>query len=372
MSKPKILVTSAAGHTGAPTVRELLAKGYPVRAFVRRQDARSDALKGAGAEIFVGDLFDFRDLRTALNGIHRAYHCPPFADNVLHGAMLFALAAEEAKLEVVAMMSAWNPHATHPANFTRELWMAQNVVRWMPTVEVIHINPGFFAFPYFFGLPAVVHFGMLVLPLGSGLNAPPSNEDIAALVANVLAEPGPHIGKRYRPTGPELLSPHNAAEIMGRVLGRRVRYRDVPTRWFTKYAAARGFDSWSIAQFRHFAEELRDGTYAIGAPTDHVEQVCGRPAEGFETIARRYFKHPEQVWPGFNQGSMFGTMSSFVKAVLTKAPSLDAFEAARGRPCLVNAQLAHESDEWLATAKRQELNLLPLAQRRESVLTDVA
>ena len=76
--KPKILVTSAAGHTGAATVKQLLDMGFAVRAFVRRQDARSEALKSAGAEIFVGDLFDFRDLRQALVGIQRAYHCPPF------------------------------------------------------------------------------------------------------------------------------------------------------------------------------------------------------------------------------------------------------------------------------------------------------
>ena len=43
-AKPRILVTSAAGHTGAAAVGELLQKGFPVRAFVRRQDARSEAL----------------------------------------------------------------------------------------------------------------------------------------------------------------------------------------------------------------------------------------------------------------------------------------------------------------------------------------
>ena len=68
MSKPKILVTSAAGRTGSAAVLQLLEKGYPVRAFVRRRDARNEALKNAGAEIFVGDLFDFRDLRRALAG----------------------------------------------------------------------------------------------------------------------------------------------------------------------------------------------------------------------------------------------------------------------------------------------------------------
>ncbi len=38
-------------------------------------------------------------------GVQRAYHCPPVALNLLHHTMRFALAAEEAKLEVVALMS---------------------------------------------------------------------------------------------------------------------------------------------------------------------------------------------------------------------------------------------------------------------------
>jgi hypothetical protein len=79
MTKPKILVTSAAGRTGAPAVLQLLEKGFPVRAFVRRRDARSAALEKSGAEIFVGDLFDLSDLRRALNGVQRAFHCPPVA-----------------------------------------------------------------------------------------------------------------------------------------------------------------------------------------------------------------------------------------------------------------------------------------------------
>ncbi len=52
-TKPRNLVTGATGRTGVPAVLELLEHGYPVRAFVRRKDARSEALRQAGAEIFV-------------------------------------------------------------------------------------------------------------------------------------------------------------------------------------------------------------------------------------------------------------------------------------------------------------------------------
>ena len=54
-AKPRIPVTSTAGRTGAAAVNELLAQGFPVRAFVRREDARSGELRQAGAEIFTGD-----------------------------------------------------------------------------------------------------------------------------------------------------------------------------------------------------------------------------------------------------------------------------------------------------------------------------
>ena len=44
MTKPKILVTSAAGNTGIPTTVQLLEKGFPVRALVRSDDHRAKRL----------------------------------------------------------------------------------------------------------------------------------------------------------------------------------------------------------------------------------------------------------------------------------------------------------------------------------------
>ena len=41
MRKPKILVTGATGKTGIPSALLLINKGYPVRAFVRKQDRRA-------------------------------------------------------------------------------------------------------------------------------------------------------------------------------------------------------------------------------------------------------------------------------------------------------------------------------------------
>ncbi len=358
MTKPKILVTSAAGHTGAATVHELLAKGFPVRAFVRRKDARAIALEEAGAEIFVGDLLDYRDIRQALIGVSRAYYAPPMGLNLLHNTMLFAIAAEEAKLEVVALLSQWQPQASHPSIITREHWISNHIYRWMPSVDVIHINPGLFAFIYLLGLPAVAHFGMLMGSFGEGRNAPPSNEDVARVAASALADPARHIGKSYRPSGPKLITPHDIAKILGKTLDRKVSYKDVPFKMLSKAAVAQGVSLTDMAHIRYYFQDLKDGAFAVGAPTDHVIEVTGKAPEDFETIARRYIDNPSLVYPGLEIGSKAQAFAFVFKMLAAKAPDLDAWERDRGYPLLKNPVFSLDHAEWRASAERQQLNLL--------------
>ena len=47
MTKPLILVTAPTGKTGMPVVKQLLEKGYPVRAFVHRLSQRAELLRRA-------------------------------------------------------------------------------------------------------------------------------------------------------------------------------------------------------------------------------------------------------------------------------------------------------------------------------------
>ena len=60
MIKPRIIVTGATGKTGSVVVNELLKAGYPVRAMVHREDARSARLHAYGAELAVADMSDGR------------------------------------------------------------------------------------------------------------------------------------------------------------------------------------------------------------------------------------------------------------------------------------------------------------------------
>jgi NAD(P)H dehydrogenase (quinone) len=360
MQKPRTLVTAATGRTGFPVALQLLERGFPVRAFVHGQSDRTKQLKQAGAEIFVGNLLDFRDLHQALQGVQRAYYCPPFAPNLLHGSMLFALAAEDAKLEVVALMSQWNSHATHPSYISREHWIANHLYRWMPSVDVVHINPGIFAFVYLLGLPMITHFGWLMAPFGEGRNAPPSNEDIARVAAGVLINPSPHVGKSYRPTGPDLLSTHDMAKILSKILDRQVKYHDTSPTMFAKAAKAFGFPDFETAQMRYYADDIRHGSFEIGTPTDHVELITEQKPESFEETAYRYLQNPTLIHPRLAHVSKLGAIALLVRTLFSRVPDWEEWESEHHHPLLKQPQLAGHNPDWVTSAQQQQLNLLQL------------
>src|SRR2546422_7826377 len=71
-----ILVTGAAGAVGGigrNLTEFLLARGHKVRALVRREDERAEALRRLGAEVVVGDLTDLASMHRAIEGCGRIY-----------------------------------------------------------------------------------------------------------------------------------------------------------------------------------------------------------------------------------------------------------------------------------------------------------
>ena len=345
-TQPTILVTAAAGKTGRHTALSLLSRGFPVRAMVHREDGRSEALRQRGAEIVVGNVNDVHDVRTALDGVQRAYWAAPVMPGALEAANLFAAIAEEKRLEVVVAMSQWLADPVHLSAQTRAAWLADRVFDWMPTVGSITVNAGFFAETYTYTLDTVAQFGVLTLPFGDGLNAPPSNEDIAAVAAALLVDPEPHLGRSYRPTGPELVSPSGYAEILSHVFGRKIRYLDIPFTVLAKSARTIGFDEYNLIQVKWYVDELKRGTFAVNAPTDAVERLTGRPAEDMETIARRYLA----AMPGTTRGvsGMARAMRLLAKSVVAPAPNrkryLRTFQAGAAF-----GELSIDSERWQVT-----------------------
>jgi NAD(P)H dehydrogenase (quinone) len=293
MKYPKILVTGATGRTGSVVIDELLAKGVAVRAVVHSKDARSAALERKGAETVVADMFDFGQLLAAMRGTQRAYYLPFYDPYMIQSAATFAIAAQEAKLEAVVSLGQWLASPVHPSLTTRQAWLADQVFSMMPGVAHVRVNPGYFADNYLRLIEYSAHLGVLPTITGDGKDAPPSNEDIARVVVAVLLDPDKHAGKEYRPTGPALLSATDMAEILSRVLGRRVRRVDLPWWMFLKAARQSNVGDFLVSGLRYYVEDHKQGAFVLSAPTNDVLEVTGRPAEDFETTARRYAARPE-------------------------------------------------------------------------------
>lgn len=347
MNHPRILVTGAAGKTGAATVAQLRARGVPVRALVRRADARAEHLRRLGAEVMVGSLEDLKDLGAAMAGARRAYYCPPLEPGTLRRATLFAEAACDARLESVVALSQWLVDPQHPAIHSREKWLSDRVFQWAPQLAVTTVNPGFFADNYMAALEPMAHFGLMAMPLGRGLNAPPANEDVARVVVGALLDPARHAGRTYRPTGPRLLAPEEIAAAIGAALRRRVRYQDAPITLFLKVARSLAIPDFVIEELYWFLVEYRRNAFGVGAPTQAVLEVGGAEPEPFEATARRYV-----LQSGFARrtvGSYLAATRNLIAGLLTRAPVPALIARRLQLPAPAHPSFAGDSVQWRAT-----------------------
>ena len=373
--KEKILVTSATGHVGYPAAVELLALGFQVRAFVRNpKGANAVKLKELGAELFVGDLNQISDLRNSLKGVQRAFHCSPPMSHHLSKVVSFVKAAEESNLEHVVYLTQWLSSENNHSPASREHWLADQVIAEMhKNVKYTVVNPGLFAFTYFFTKEVVAHFGMLPTPVQNaasgktGLNAPPSEEDQGRVVAHILKDPAQHAGKTYRPTGPELISFADVASIFGKILGKKIKLNEVSKSAYLKALnsidAVASDKDFMILNVPHYMHELEVNSFAFGpsAVTSVVKDITGRDPEDFETIARREFANSPEMEPKFK--NKIKAFKGFVKMMLTGTPSVEKLEKKYGIPSSKEGyKYVQDNPTWVKEHSSQ-LSLVELEKR---------
>jgi len=344
MIKPRIIVTGATGKTGRVVVAELLKTGYPVRAMVHREDARSARLKAQGAETAVADMSDVERVTDALKDVQRAYFCPPYDPYMIQGAVAFAVAAKEARLEHIVGLSQWLASPSHHSLTTRQSWLVDRLFSMLPGVTHTVVNPGFFADSYLLTIGLAAHMGVFPWIFGDSRNAPPSNEDIARVAVVALIDPKRHAGKSYRPTGPKLLGAEDMAKAIGRAVGRSVRVVPTPIWMFMKAARwGGGLPIELLSNVRHYVEDHKRGAFELGAPTTDVLDVTGQPPEDFETIARRY-----AALPGNQRtfGNWLRELAQFMIFPLSPGFNFDRYDRELRRPFPSEPQFAPDSKVW--------------------------
>jgi NAD(P)H dehydrogenase (quinone) len=294
MIQGKVLVTGATGDTGRATIDELLARGHRVRALAHGQDERSKKLQDRGVEVVYGDLLDFGQVRAALNGVKRAYFVYPIRPGILQATAYFAQAAKEAGVDGIVNMSQISAREDAKSHAATDHWLAERVFDWSG-VTVAHIRPTYFA-EWLLYLAPMIKAGRLQVPFGTGKHAPITAEDQARVITGILEDSATHKGKIYPLFGPVEYTYRETAEVLSRVLGKRVEYKQVEFEVF-KQAFQAGAKASAVGNsflFQHLQEVAIDHQNGIFEGTnDLVEKLGGRPPmtlEAFITKHRKAFE----------------------------------------------------------------------------------
>jgi (4-alkanoyl-5-oxo-2,5-dihydrofuran-3-yl)methyl phosphate reductase len=272
----KILVTGSTGNVGSRLVRELLARGQSVRAFGRTAgrfgfDSR--------VEVAVGDFTDKASLRKALDGITRMYLLAAAPNTEAYDTVAIE-AARGANLELLVKQSVSGAQ-----------YKVSNIPRWHRAGEerieasgipYVFLRPGPFASNALGWADTVKSHDTVYGALGDAALPHIDPEDIAAVAAVVLSTPG-HAGKAYQLTGPESLTTQQQVDILGSVLGRPLKYVNVPDQAARDSMLKMGMPPVYVDAMIGLIQTLRG--FGRVEPTPDVKTLLGRDARSFRQWA---------------------------------------------------------------------------------------
>jgi uncharacterized protein YbjT (DUF2867 family) len=288
MIASNVVLIPGAGGVGRAVFDHLRDQDSPVRVMVRREDERATELKGLGAEIVVGDLTRPETVAAAVDGVSRMLFAMAVSPDYLLAATVVASVAKEyGKLDAlvdlsqltVSQMTATSTAESHQQRLN---WLAEQVLNWSG-LPVVHIRPTVFLdTPMFTTMPAqsIQQSGTIALPFGAGRTSPVAVDDVARVIATVLLDPAPHLGRVYELTGPQSVDMTQMAAAYSRALGRQVSYVDVPIKQWQAGLSKLGMPPHTEQQVATIAQLHRDNRYDRLA--DGVERVTGTPPQSIE------------------------------------------------------------------------------------------
>ena len=278
-------VTGATGEVGGRVARRLADRGIPQRLLVR--DA-SRAPRLDGAEVATISGFGDRDsMRAALEGIATLFLVP--AEEALdridqHKTAVDA--AVDAGVERIVYLSFVGATPDNTFTLGRHHWATEEHIR---TKDVAFVFPRMNLYMDFIPLFAGED-GVIRGPAGAGRVAAVLRDDIADVVAEILADPAAHDGRTYDLTGPEAVTLAEIADVLTRVTGRTVRFEDetVEEAWESRRAS--GAPDWMIEGWVTSYLAIANGE--LDVVSDDVERIAGHPPLRLEDWLRARAAEP--------------------------------------------------------------------------------
>ena len=263
-----IVVTGATGNVGRPLVSELAAAGARVRAVTRAPET-------AGFPDGVEAVSSPAD---ALPGASALFLNSRALGDELADVVALARRSGVTKLVALSAINADDDFSRQPSRFRGDRNKEVEQLAVDSGLDWVSLRPAVFASNFVGMWAAQILAGDVVGgPYAAASAAPIVDADISAVAARALLT-DELVGQRIPLTGPQALSNSELVEIIGRVLGRPLRYFEVPPDVVRQRFISLGLGAeFADAYAAMLAETL--GKPAL--VTSEVEKITGRPATTF-------------------------------------------------------------------------------------------
>jgi len=229
-----ILVTGATGNQGGAIARQLLSKGFRVRAMSRNPDGeRSRALAALGAEVVRGEFDDPESLERALEGAWGAYS----VQNTWEAGVareeeqgkLFAEIARKKEISHFVYSSVGSAHRTTGIPHFDNKWRIEQKIRSLVFPSYTILRPAFFmdnfVSPWF--KPGLMEGKLKIALKPDTVLQMNAVEDIGRFGLMAFENHEKMNGIELDFAGDQLTMPE-AAEIIGKAMGKKIIFERTP------------------------------------------------------------------------------------------------------------------------------------------------
>jgi uncharacterized protein YbjT (DUF2867 family) len=285
-----ILVTGATGTVGSEVVKQLLDSGETVRVLARNPQKAAQQLADPGRpgrpgrlEIAQGDLSDPGTLGPALAGVRKAFVLAVGLDDLAELEGNVFAAARAAGVEHVVKLSTSAIDLLPDGAISR--WHRRSEDRLQASgLPYTVVRPGNFASNSLRWAPTIKAQGVVYAPHAAGQSVPIDPHDIAAVAVAALRGPvAAHRGKIYRLSGPEAYTPAEQVAVLAEVLGRPLRFVEVPEASARAGMQSAGLPAVLIDAVLELTRGLLTADGRTIEPT--VQELLGRPPRTYRAWA---------------------------------------------------------------------------------------
>ena len=286
----KILVTGATGNVGSAVLGNLGTTEVNLRTLAH-DEAKAQSLKDRGVEAVVGDFLEPETLIPALQGVSTVLLITPIhPEQVTQASNVIKAAKESGNDPRIVRLSVHQASHEAPSRNSRQHAQIEDEVRSSGLPYTL-LRPTTFMQNTLVTARTVASEGRIYQPFKDGKLGMIDARDIGEVAAKVLTEEG-HEGKVYTLTGPAAISFYEVAEALSEILGKEVRYVNIPLEDAKRAMLNMGLSEWRAEVLVEYAKAHSEGYSNF--TTEDVEQLTGHRATSYKEFATDF----ERVFRG--------------------------------------------------------------------------